>query len=167
MLLKGKCLAPGKGVVWPTGLYGLYFLKFHFLFSFRLYSLLGHVENRRFEQRRHSKVSLFSGQNINKHAGHQFPDFSHLLLSLQLPVLTTRIGFLSHLETLFSRGKEWMVRILSVFKDFWPYWIQILLFFWSLVPKCYNPAPWLPARMSQKRVEGGCPSELQYGFCGF
>lgn len=87
--------------------------------------------------------------------------FLPLLLSVRLPVLTTGIGSLSRLGTLVSGGRKWRLEV-SLFLS-----LRIsdpagskYCFFWSLVPECYNPAPWLPARTSQGRVEGGCLSDV-------
>lgn len=149
--MKGNCLAPGKGGVWQIGLNGLHCPKFHF-FSFSLYSLVGHVENRRFTQSWHSKVSLFQGQNTNKHAGSSVSRISRLLLSSQLSAVTVGISSVSHSGLLSA---EWVSR----WAEFSPLLrISELVrskygFSWSLIPKSNNSAPWLPAWTSPQRVQ--------------
>lgn len=152
--MKGKCLAAGKGGIWPTGLYCLYFLKIPFSFSF--YSLVGYVENRHFEQRRHLKISLFQGQNINKHTGSSVSRVSCLLFSLQPPALIIGNSSVSYFGLLLV---EWVNRCteFSPLKDFWPFWIQILLLLefspevlqpstlasWQNIPTNGEPQCWL------------------------
>lgn len=110
--MKGKPLAPGKGDVWSMGFMDHTSLKSILLFFFSPFIHSWDMwKTDTFQQRRHSKVSLFQGQNENKHAGHWFPEFPIYCFHPKLSDLTTRFASVSHLGLLFSRVSQLMCQV--------------------------------------------------------